>query len=237
MSETFIRRTWLTIILAGALAVCCLPRSAAALQADTWHIRGGVAYASPDGTFQTQRANGKIVTSDIDEGVLFSLRVERQLTRRLGITVGGLGLSEHHFIIHQDFPDDTEFEARDAFRFRAVTAGVAVHFFQDKFAHVVLEPFLLFAWYDDVSLASAGPPYDRNASIDVDVQPQPGIGMIVNLEIPIGGRFVTLNPWVGLAAVRFTGPFPGDPAIPGSEGDIGVGFSPLMGGIALGLHF
>ncbi len=236
MSETFIGRTWRTVILAGALAVCCLPRSAAALQADTWHIRGGVAYASPDGSFQTQRANGKIVTSDIDEGVLFSFRVERQLTRRLGVTVGGLGLSNHHFIIHQDFPDGTEFEARDEFRFRAVTAGVAVHLFQESFAPMVLEPFLLFAWYDDVSLASAGPPYDRTVPIDVDVNFQPGLGLIASLEIPVGGPSVTLNPWVGLAAVRFTGPFPDDPSIPGSGGDIGVGFSPLMVGVALGLH-
>ncbi len=236
MSQPFIRRTWYTVILAAALTACGLPHSAAALQADTWHLRGGVAYASPDGSFQTQRANGKIVTSDIDEGVLFSFRVERQLTRRLGITVGGLGLSNHHFIIHQDFPDGTEFEARDDFRFKAVTVGLAVHLFQESFAPVVLEPFLLFAWYNDVSLASAGPPYDRTTSIDVDVNFQPGLGMIANLEIPVGGPSVTLNPWVGLAAVRFTGPFPDDPSIPGSGGDIGVGFSPLMVGVALGLH-
>lgn len=235
MNGTFIRTIWPNVIMVAALTACCLPRSAAC-QADTWHIRGGVAYASPDGSFQTQRGNGKIVTSDIDEGVVFSLRVERQLTRRLGITMGGLGFSEHHFIIHQDFPDGTEFEARDRFRFKAVTAGVALHFFQDRFAHLMLEPFLLWAWYNDVSLASVGPPYDRTASIDVDVQPQPGIGMVVSFEIPIGGPFVTLNPWVGLAAVRFTGPFPADPSIPGSEGDIGVGFSPLMVGVMLGLH-
>ncbi len=230
------RKSWRTILLAAALAACGLPRSAVALQADTWHIRGGVAYASPDGTFQAQRANGKIVTSDIDEGVLFSFRVERQLTRSLGVTVGGLGLSNHHFIIHQDFPDGTEFEARDEFRFKAVTVGLAFHVFRESFAPVILEPFVLFAWYDDVSLASAGPPYDRNASIDVDVRFQPGLGMIASLEIPVGGPSVTLNPWVGLAAVRFTGPFPGDPSIAGSEGNIGVGFSPLMVGLALGLH-
>ncbi len=227
---------WRNVLVVAVLTACCLPRAAAAQQS-TWHLRGGVGYASPDGSFEAQRANGKIVTSDIDEGVLVSLRVERQLTRRLGITVGGLGLSQHHFIIHQDFPDDTEFEARDGFRFNAVTAGVAVHFLQDRFAQVVLEPFLLFAWYDDVSIASAGPPYDRTLPIDVDVQPMPGIGLITSLEIPLERPSVTLNPWVGLAAVRFSGPFPDDPSIPGSGGDIGVGFSPLMAGVALGVHF
>ena len=237
MCETFIRIPWHTVVVGVTLTVCFLPHSAAALQADTWHIRGGVAYASPDGSFQAQRANGKVVTSDIDEGVLFSLRVERQLTRRLGLMVGGLGLSNHNFIIHQDFPDGTEFEARDGFRFKAVTAGVALHFFQESFAPVVLEPFLLFAWYDDVSIASAGPPYDRTVPIDIDVNALPGIGMITSLEIPVGGPSVTFNPWVGLAAVRFTGPFPDDPSIPGSGGDIGVGFSPLMVGASLGLHF
>ena len=226
---------WRTVFVVVVLAVCCLPGTTVAQ--DTWHLRGGVGYASPDGSFQAQRANGKIVTSDIDEGVLVSLRVERQLTRRLGITVGGLGLSRHHFIIHQDFPDDTEFEARDGFRFNAVTAGVALHFLQDRFAQVVVEPFLLFAWYNDVSIASAGPPYDRTLPIDVDVQAVPGIGLITSLEIPLGNPSVTLNPWVGLAAVRFTGPFPDDPSIPGSDGDIGVGFSPLMAGVALGFHF
>lgn len=233
--EVFPLMTWRGIILAASIIGCCLPRSAAC-QENTWHIRGGTAYASPDGTFETQRQNGKIVMSDIDEGVVFALRVERQLTRRFGLTVGGLGLSQHHFIIHQDFPDGTEFEARDRFRFKAVTAGIALHFFQDKFAHLMIEPFLLFAWYNDISIASAGPPYDRTRSIDVDVNPQPGIGLVVSLEIPLRGKFVTLNPWAGLAAVRFTGPFPADPSIPGSEGDIGVGFSPLMAGVMLALH-
>ena len=167
---------------------------------------------------------------------MFSLRVERPLTPRYGITVGGLR-STHNFIIHQDFPDGTEFEARDKFRFSAVTAGLAIHLFQDRFARVILEPFFLFAWYDDVSLASAGPPYDRNESIDVDVESQPGVGIIAELEIAIGGELVTLNPWVSLAAVRFSGPFPDDPSIPGSDGNIGVGFSPLSVGVAVAFHF
>jgi len=215
-----------------ALVVCFLTASAAA---GDWSIRGGAAYANPDGSYKTQRANGKIVTSDIDEGVLFSLSAERQLSPRLGITLGGM-FSEHHFIIHQDFPDGTEAEARDGFRFRAITAGLAIHFFRDKFTHLILEPFLLFAWYDDVSLSSHGPPYDRNASIDVDVRPQPGVGLIASLELPLSKQLVSLDPYVGLAIVRFTGPFPADPNIPGSEGDIGVGFSPLIVGANIGLH-
>lgn len=236
MSEPSCGMIWRIVWIAAALAVCSLPHAAAARQADSWRLRAGVAYASPDGSFQAQRANGKIVTSDIDEGVLFFFRVERQLTRRLGVTLGGLGLSRHHFIIHQDFPDGTAFEARDDFRFKAVTAGVALHFLQDSFAPVVLEPFLLVAWYNDISIASAGPPYDRTVPIDVDVNVQPGLGLVASLEIPVAGPSVTLNPWVGLTAVRFTGPFPDDPSIPGSGGDIGVGFSPLMVGLALGLH-
>ncbi len=236
MSQPFFRRTWHHVLLAAVLTACCLPHAAAALQADTWHLRGGVAYANPDGSFQTQRANGKIVTSNIDEGVVFSFRVERQLTQRLGVTVGVLGLSNHHFIIHQDFPDGTEFEARDDFRFKAVTVGLAVHLLQESFAPVVLEPFLLLAWYNDVSMASAGPPYDRTVPLEIDINVQPGLGLIANLEIPVAGPSVTLNPWVGLAAVRFTGPFPDDPSLPGSGGNIGVGFSPLMVGVALGLN-
>ena len=225
------------VLLASLLTICCLPSVAIAQKTHSWHIRGGVAYASPDGSFETQRANGKFVTSDIDEGTVFALRVERQLTRRLGITVGGLGLSEHYFIIRQDFPDGLTFIARDAFRFNAVTAGIALHFFQNRFAQVVLEPFLLFAWYNDVILSSAGPPFDRTTPLDIDIESRPGLGLIVNLEIPLGTPALTLNPWAGLAAVEFSGPFPADPALPGTEGDIGVGFSPLMVGVALGFHF
>jgi len=227
-------RTAILVLTIWAHGLC---HPVSARQAGTWHIRGGAAYGNPDGHFTAQRANGKIVTSDIDGGILFSFRVEKQITDRLGITLGGLGGSKHHFIIHQDFPDDTEFEARDEFRFKAVTAGVALHYFSDKTIGIVLEPFLLLAWYNNVSLSSAGPPYDRDASIEVDVNLQPGLGLIANIEIYLIGRSVTINPWTGLAAVRFTGPYAADPSIPDSEGNIGVGFSPLMVGIALGSQF
>jgi hypothetical protein len=73
--------------------------------------------------------------------------------------------------------------------------------------------------------------------MDVDVQPQPGLGLDVSLVVPLGQRSLTLNPWVGLAAIRFTGPFPADPAIPDSDGGIGVGFSPLKLGAAIEWHF
>lgn len=226
---------WMSFISCAVLLAWCWPRQEDAQQ-NPWVVRAGAGYAVPDGTFEAQRANGKIVTSDIDAGPLFSVRVERRVSPRIGLTLGGVR-SDHDFIIHQDFPDGTAFEARDSFRFQAITAGVAFHWFEGRGAHFIVEPYFLFAWYDDVSLDSAGPPFDRTDPIDVAVESRPGVGVIAGLEIPIAGSSFSFNPWVGIAAVRFSGPFPDDPSIPGSDGEIGVSLAPLSLGVSVGLHF
>lgn len=225
--------TWQLLIVAASLILLTQPAIA---QKDSWHLRGAAAYARADGSFHTQRANGKFVTSDIDDGIVFNLRAERRISSRVGVTVGGLGLSRHRFIIHQDFPDGTTFEASDDFLFQAVTTGAAIHFLRERRAQFLLEPFLLFAWFDDVSVASSGNMFDRETPIDVDIQPQLDVGLIASFEFSVA-KSLSVGPWVGLSAVRFTGPFPADPALPDSEGDIDVDFSPVMAGVAMTYHF
>lgn len=226
---------WFEVV--SCLVLLILARVTPALaQTKDWTIRAGLAYARPSGAFEAERANGKVVSSDVDGGVSYSIRVERRLTPRFGVTVGGMR-SEHDFIIHQDFPDGSEFEARDGFAFEAVTAGVAIHLMHDGPVELVVEPFVLFARYDDVSLGSAGPPYDRTYPIDVDVESTPGVGVIAGVDIPAGGERVSINPWIGVTAIRFSGPFQDDPSIPGSGGEIGVAFSPLLAGIAIAIRF
>lgn len=234
-----IRRSIVTA--AVVLMMPWLLQSAVAQDTTFWKIYGGVGYMHVDGRSESQTESQAglpvVETTDIEDGRMFILRLERRFTQSLGLSVGGLGWSDHVFVLHQRFPDGTEFESRDSFTLRALSLGVVAHFFEDQIAHLALELFLMYAWYDELTLAGAGPPLDDTEPRVIRPDSRPGIGVFAGLEIPLRPSWLTLRPWAGVAIAQFTETLFLDSRLEGLTGSIDVRLTPVMGGASLGVRF
>lgn len=204
-------------------------------QVPGWAVSVHAGPMQANGYFTAVRANGKRVTSDIDGGWYHSGRIARRLNRSWSIEAGYEGSRSREFRIDQAFPDDTDFTSADSFSYQAVTLGGRRWFSTGPGVRVSGGAYLAVGWYDDVSLPSAGPPYDRTLPLDIDVETRPAFGLDLTLAFPIGRSGLALDTRVGVTVVRFSGPFPDDPSVPGSGGDIDVPFNPAY--VTLGLSF
>jgi len=203
-----------------------------------WTFRTAALFISPGGEFSAVRANGKRVTSDITADVGLRFEAEYRIGSRTGFSFSYIGGSQHDFVIHQDFPDGTDFESSDSFAYDSLTAGFTIHRRHRLPVDLFVEPFLTWATYDDIALASAGPPFDRDAPfLEVDVADAFGVGTVVGVDAPLGSSRWSFHALAGLVVIPFQGEFPTQQDEPGeaATSTLGPGFSfPVVG---VGLSF
>ena len=223
-------RVLLVVALSGATTLAVAQESAWSLS-----LRAGMMDAG--GEFTATRDNGKTVASDIDGGFYVSVGVERRLGPRWGVSFGYEGSPSRTFGIEQDFPDGTDFSSSDSFSYHALTGGVVYRLLTRSSFDLLVEPYLAWGWFDDVSLAGAGPPFDRTEPLAVDVSSGLGAGAALSARARLGDGGFSLGARGGLTIQRFQGIFPDDPSIPGSGGDIDVAFNPVYLTVELAFFF
>jgi hypothetical protein len=214
-----------------AVLIVVVGAATPAVAQDRWIIRLGAAALFPDGESAETRSNGTVATTDIDKGYAFTIRLERRLSSRVGVELGALGYSIHHLTLHQAFPDGTDFESNDSFRFQSLMAGVVLRPIIGGRVDLIVEPFVHYAMFDDLFIESAGPPFDRAFPREVDVERKPGAGMLAALEIAAGR--MTFGPWLAFALTPFHGTYAPEPSGV-NGGEIRANFNPLMAGVGMG---
>jgi len=203
-----------------------------------WSLRLGAVLVVPDGSYEAVRENGKRVTTEMSADLGLAVEIERRLTARLGLALGFTRTASHELTLRQDLPDGSVHRASDAFPFQELRAGVAYHLTPGHRADVLLVGFVSAASFGDVVLASAGPPYDRTAPLEVDVRRAIGGGGGLSLELPFATGHFAVCARVDLAVIGFRGEFPSE-SPDGDEppGDLDLDFNPVRFGLGVRLLF
>lgn len=215
------------LLLLAAAATISIPA-----QAQQWEVGIRALHVSPDGHFSDRRENGKLVESRLEPSLSIAISVSRGLSESVSVGVEYTGAASYDFVIHQDFPDGTEFESRDASDYHAVAVHVPILIREiAPRLHWWFEPSVGISFKSDVTLASSGNAYDRTDPIAVDVSRALRVGMMTTIEYALGP--VSLEALTGFAVERFQGQFPDDPTAPGIGGDIDVAFNPVVFGLGV----
>ena len=201
-----------------------------------WRVSANVGGMTANGEFSAVRPNGKRITSDISGGFYLALAVARHVGDRWRIFLGYEGSPSATFTIDQAFPDSTSFSSSDTFSYNALTAGAAFDAVSQPSWFLRLAPYLAYGWFSNVSLAGAGPPFDRTAPLDITVDSRLGFGFSLSALARVGSGW-TVGGRGGMTIQRFQGTFPEDPSMPGTAGDVDVAFNPLYLTAEVGFAF
>jgi hypothetical protein len=202
-----------------------------------WRANFGLLSIDVNGEKSFGRPNGKTVSTDIDGAAGFEIAVERSVGRRWGATFSYIGGSAHSVSIRQDFPDSTSFESSDEFSFTSISFGLQYDLVPDKDWHLHVEPYLAYVVFDDVYLESAGPPYDQQAPLDLDIDNPLLAGLALSFESPFSDSRWNWYAKARLLLATFEGETYPNPDFPGESSSIELDFNSLMLGVGIGYTF
>jgi len=135
-----------TLVLTAALLT--LPAAATA-QDDSWHFRFGGAWVDPNVDFFDLDPDGDRVKVAADGALGFSLAIERQFSRRLGVELGVL-LAEPELQLDLEL-DGFPIIVSEGIGFTAVTGGLNVHLTPEKRVDLYVAPLLVYTSFDDLN--------------------------------------------------------------------------------------
>ncbi len=221
----------LSRILVGTvgLTLALLGPRAARSQGPTLIVE--VGYGALGGTFEDLRSNGKRVHADLTGGPSVALG--------LAVTVGGrdveagvLHLADASVVIAQEFPDGGRFRAAEPTAWTG--AWLAVPWTVARFGGLRLDlsPRAVVGRWREVTLASAGPPWDRTRPLDL----APGTSVGLGLGAAVRGglsRSVEAGLTATLLRLRFHADIADDPVDPGTGGDVDLDANPLTLAVSL----
>lgn len=211
--------------------------STAAFAEEPWHVSVGLRAIDANGEKSLHRPNGKTVSTDIDGGSGIDVALRRSLTDRWSLSLAYFGSSEHRVTLRQDFPDGTDFSTSDTFDFDALALGFPYELLAKSGWRLALEPFVAFVSYDDVYLQSAGPPFDQQAPLNLDIEDEIGVGARLALESRFSDSRWRWYVDTRLLVVKFEGTTYPNPDFPGTSSSIELDFNSLMLGIGVGYDF
>lgn len=229
--------------LATVFLPACLATLAAFVPADvfaagySWQTNIAFTSIDPNGESSLLRPNGKTVTTSMDRQTGMELAVRYQVSDRIGVSAGFLGNSTHTIVLHQDFPDDTDFETSDTFRFNALTIGLPVSLSPTRNWDFYVEPFLAYVMFDDVFLESAGPPFDIDMPLDLNVDDKLGFGAALGFDYPVAGDRWVLHAGARILVAKFDGQTSEDPSNPGFSSSMELDFNALLLSAGVGYRF
>ena len=205
--------------------------------ADPWQISITGNFVSPDGETTLSRPNGKLVSTDIDSSAGFSLELGYDLGARSTLTLSYAGSAKHKLTIHQDFPDGSDFSSSDNFRMDTISLGWQYKLVPSRGFNVYLEPNLTYVHFSDVYLESAGPPFDREAPLDFEIDEQLGLGLTLGLDVPLGTSNWSMTGTASVMVFGFEGRTTPDPNDPGFDSGIDLDFNALSVGLGMTYDF
>lgn len=227
-----------TVILPASLAILAAI-APADLFAAAYSWQANIAFTSidPNGQSSLLRPNGKTVTTSMDRQAGMALALRYRVSDRISISAGFLGNSTHTVVLHQDFPDGTDFDTSDMFRFNALTIGLPYSLSRARNWDFYVEPFLAYVTFDNVFLESAGPPFDIDIPLDLKVDDKLGFGAALGFDYPVAGDRWVLHAGARILVAKFDGQTSEDPSSPGFSSSMELDFNALLLSAGVGYRF
>ena len=176
------------------LALLALPATATA-QDDKWRLRVGGAWVDPGVNFTDVDSDGDRVAVGADGAIGFSLALERQFSRRLGIELGAL-FAEPDLTLAADLAGGSQVSGSGGIRFTAVTVGLNIHLTPDKAVDLYVGPLLVYTTYSDVGFRVEVD--GQTLAADLSSNDDFAFGAQIGADIPFGD-----GPWSLNLAARY----------------------------------
>lgn len=202
-------------------------------QTGKWSFNVGMAYIHPNGEYFAIRPNGKEVRTNIEASLGAKFGLSRQLTRRSKAELSFISFSKHRMIIHQDFPDGTQFQSSDIIKPTAIILSYGYRLIDGKIIRVDLNADLSYLIYNNINFESAGPPFDRTLPLEIDVSNNFRGGFHFNSNLFLSQK-LRLQLMTGLLINRLQGTFETENDNEPFS-DVDLPFNPIF--ISLGLEF
>lgn len=223
--------------LKGSLWLCILFSQSSLLTAQTrsgeWKLGLGWAMVSPYGEYAVQRNNGKQVRTDVEPGVAVRLDFSKTIGERAFIHGAALLFARHRIVLDQTFPDGASFQSSDQIRPTYLFVGWGYSLVAKNSWQLDVAADISYVLFNDISLASAGPPYDRSLPLDIQSRNSFRGGVHFNSSFYFGKtQSFGIGLKAGLLLNRFQGEFPTEDEVDPLS-DIDLAFNPLWVSVSL----
>ncbi len=171
------------------LMLLALPAAANA-QDDKWRLRVGGVWVEPDVDFTDVDSDGDRVAIGSKGAIGFSLALERQVSRRLGIELGAL-YAEPDLNVDAELAEGFQISASGSISFIAFTAGLNIHLTPDKAVDLYIGPLLVYTTYSDIRFRVQVD--EHTLAADTSSNDNFALGAQIGADIPFGDGPWSLN--------------------------------------------